>query len=480
MGRARVLGPRIDRGICQQGCGVRRQSSLMQLAMLSTILSSSVGPGRSVLERETLADIRATRFGGIAMGGKVRRQLLVPKAETQGGEGLSPVEKIQQRLGYSRFDSSDFIILEKIGEITFGEAAPTSVFVGGGSSIRLYAARLSPDRAVYESGEQASQTLVLREHTKAASDLGVREWAAYRHMGLDEYQPAATNSEPESFMAVLGAFVTQTVDAESDDEMSVWTVTRLKDLDRDGLSLAYEMYDLQLGTEKILNIFRRVAKGAVKGLLTTHQEGLAHGGIDSSTIMVTKGDLSNNQEMEMIGAGLSNFGYAAKLGSKDDKTAMPFLSAAKLAASAGKRGLDNDPVLAGSVARKEDMRRLAVALVEQQLPAKNLGELIPLDGGLEAWRSLKEQVPSTFNETSIAVRMIMIMIMKMMTMMTMARATASGVGANDYPGIEQLCEIFGADSNAGWEFIELLVGMQEGANPLLQLTRASTHRFIAV
>jgi len=374
-------------------------------------------------------------------------------------------------IGYSRFDAGDFVILEKLGEIGFGEDAPTTVFVGGGSTIRLYAARLNPQRAAYESGDQASQTLVLREHTGSAKELGVREWASYHHMGLDSFQPAPRNSDPLGFGAVVGAFVTQTVGEEDDEEaLSVWTVTRLADLDKDALSIASEMARRGFPPPKVAGVFRSIAGGATKALLSTHQAGLAHGGIDCSAVAVTRGDITNDNEMRAIASGLANFGYAARLGVEKETQARPFLTAAKLAAAAGRRGLDRDSVLAGVVARREDMRRLGVALTEILLAcfgvddlrwaldgsaassssspsgvSRTLGQLFPLESGKEAWLAFKAK----------------------------ARASAGGAGP-----LAGFCEVLDAEDGAGWEFVELLLGMDAGSNPLLQLTRAEGHRFI--
>jgi len=392
------------------------------------------------------------------------------KAYAPSASVSSSMEEPQDLLGYSRFDAEDFVILEQIGEIKFGEGAPTTVFVGGGSSIRLYAARLNADRAVYEPGEQASQTLVLREHTKAAADLGLREWAAYRHLGLDSFQPAPTNSDPKYFSAVLGAFVTQTVGAEDPEETSVWTITRLRDLDRDGLSLGFEMFRRNFSLEQKARIFRRVAQGAVQGLLQMHQNGLVHGGIDASSVAIVAGDITSKQEIAQLSSGLSNLGYTGRLGVEAEKDAIPFLTVSRLAGAAGKRGLDKDTVLAGSISRKEDMRRLGVALIEILLvslnmsvgflspnfsgdassgPQRTVGDFIPLDEGLGAWRSFREQAKAMRN------------------------------GGSGEQEIREFCEVMGEESDAGWEFLELLVGMESGANPLLQLTRASNHRFIA-
>uniref|UniRef100_A0A7S3YUF6 Protein kinase domain-containing protein n=1 Tax=Lotharella globosa TaxID=91324 RepID=A0A7S3YUF6_9EUKA len=369
-------------------------------------------------------------------------------------------------VGYSRFDASDFVILDQIGEIKFGKDAPTTVFVGGGSSIRLYAARLNPDRAKYEPGDVGSQILVLKEHTRAAGDLGRREWAAYQQLGIDNFSVIPSAKDPTNFAPVIGTFVTQTVAGITEDELSVWTVTRYEDLDRTALGLARAIASRNYAADKIKRIYRRICAGAVSALLTTHTGGLAHGGLDASAVVIVRGG-TDDDDLGEVQSGLSSFGYCANLNAKTPEMASPYLTAATLAGSAGRRGLDKDPVLAGVVARKEDMRRLGIALLEILIEATRttpfwqttpkpssdgspdivpspsaLGTTFPLGGGTPVWDEFRKK-------------------------------------AQDANGAAELCAILSDDGDAGWDFLGLLLGMNEGDNPLLQLTRAESHPFVA-
>jgi len=81
--------------------------------------------------------------------------------------------------------------------------------------------------------------------------------------------------------------------------------------------------------------------------------------VDASSIAILEGDIKDDRDLPS--AGLSNFGYASKLNYKDGDF---FLPPWKLAGAAGKRGMQTDPAAAFVVARRQDMIRLAVALIE--------------------------------------------------------------------------------------------------------------------
>jgi len=419
----------------------------------------------------------------VSGGGGMRRSLSWGKCRVakdssmdEEGAGGDPMD-----VGYSRFDASDFVILDEIGEIQFGKDTPSTVFVGGGSSIRLYAARVNPERALYEPGDVGSQILVLKEHTRAAADLGRREWAAYRQLGIDHFSIIPSNNDPKNFAPVIGTFVTQTVAGITEDELSVWTVTRYEDLDRTGLGLARSLAERNYGTEKIKKVFRRVCAGAVRALLTIHKGGLAHGGLDANAVVVVKGG-ADVDDLGDVQSGLSSFGYSANLNAKTPSKAYPYLTAATLAGSAGRRGLEKDPVLAAVIARKEDMRRLGIALLEILIEATNTPPF---------WLQQQQQAPTSSSPASSS--------SSSSSNSSSGSSTLGGVfplavgsgawdefrkKAEQSKEAEELYSILSDDGDAnggysGWDFLELLVATNESDNPLLTLIRAESHPFIA-
>uniref|UniRef100_A0A7S0DID0 Uncharacterized protein n=1 Tax=Amorphochlora amoebiformis TaxID=1561963 RepID=A0A7S0DID0_9EUKA len=162
--------------------------------------------------------------------------------------------------------------------------------------------------------------------------------------------------------------------------------------------------------------------------------------------------MSTKKERKMITSGLSNLGYTAKLTAKNSNDAYPFLASHTLAAAAGRRGLEKDTALAASVARREDMRRLGVALLEIALCASgvntldwlaqegrtpsSIGSVVKLGDGGEGIRRIKNSAEN-------------------------ARLTVSDVLGED-----------------GWKFLGILAGMEEEDNPFLKLSMATRHPYV--
>eukprot|EP00467_Chlorarachnion_reptans_P009164 CAMPEP_0114490182 /NCGR_PEP_ID=MMETSP0109-20121206/2300_1 /TAXON_ID=29199 /ORGANISM="Chlorarachnion reptans, Strain CCCM449" /LENGTH=472 /DNA_ID=CAMNT_0001666771 /DNA_START=148 /DNA_END=1566 /DNA_ORIENTATION=+ len=225
------------------------------------------------------------------------------------------VPKGKNAEGVPSLSSANFTLKQMIGQMRPSGLNPNEKGKNNASVVNFFSAT---GRSVELGSEPEEVPLLLKEYRGEAKKLAMRELAVQARLRDDESDAARLPILP-----ILGTFeskciVHMTENGFSFGDKSLWTVESLNGITDTLVSYPYFPQKQQLsdklpiiGPEMFLrrreSYMKKVVKGMIEALADVHANGIAHGALDMTSILVNTFDETKVKEAKVR---LSNFGYA--------------------------------------------------------------------------------------------------------------------------------------------------------------------------
>eukprot|EP00471_Norrisiella_sphaerica_P000984 CAMPEP_0184478868 /NCGR_PEP_ID=MMETSP0113_2-20130426/767_1 /TAXON_ID=91329 /ORGANISM="Norrisiella sphaerica, Strain BC52" /LENGTH=483 /DNA_ID=CAMNT_0026856795 /DNA_START=28 /DNA_END=1479 /DNA_ORIENTATION=+ len=361
--------------------------------------------------------------------------------------------------------SANFTLKQMIGQMRPSGNNPNEKGKNNASVVNFFSAT---GRSTELAGEPEEVPLLLKEYRGDAKKLAMRELAVQARLRNAE---ADTNALP--VLPILGTFeskciVHMTENGFSFGDKSLWTVESLNGITDTLVSYPYFPQKQQLsdklpiiGPEMFLrrreSYIRKVMKGAIESLVDVHSNGIAHGALDMTSILVNTFDETKVKE---VNVRLSNFGYAINTAEEPTPEmqaaaevgvtipASLLIDPVEAAENAGKGSLESSE--ARKAAMKEDVYRLGLIFAEL------------------VYGAMSPEGPNARTHSSFIERRL--------------RFKGFNVdGLREWslePNWTLIVDFLDKDEKAGWDLMQLLVKPNESMSSLEVLHNALRHRFL--
>lgn len=270
---------------------------------------------------------------------------------------MVPKETPQRKEGVPSLSSANFTLKQMIGQMRPSGDNPNAKVHGqaNNSVVNFFSATGRSN----DLGKTEEVPLLLKEYRGDAKNLAMRELAVQARIRVGNEDARALPVLP-----ILGTFeskciVHMTENGFSFGDKSLWTVESLNGITDTLVSYPYYPQKQQftdklpiIGPEMFLrrreSYIRKVVKGMLESLANIHDNGIAHGALDMTSILVTTFDETKTKDIKVR---LSNFGYA--INTAEEVT--PDIAAANKVGIVTPASLLIDPIVAMENSGKGEM-----------------------------------------------------------------------------------------------------------------------------